>query len=105
MNVRYNTFLLYIIGCLLAACPAQAQTTPAGYEAKWKTVDSLSEKKGLTESALAIVNQVYALAKTENNDPQMIRSLIYRMTLGAINREDNLVKSIQELEKEEKEIQ
>jgi len=44
----------------------------------WSKVDSL-EKAGLTRSALAIVEQIYQKAKKENNSPQIIKSLIYKL--------------------------
>jgi uncharacterized protein YfaS (alpha-2-macroglobulin family) len=43
----------------------------------WKKVDSL-ENKGLTRSALEVVEEIYKTAKLENNDPQIIKSLFFK---------------------------
>ena len=47
-------------------------------EEAWKKIDSL-ENKGLTRSALKIVEQVYKKSLKENNPPQIIKSLIYKL--------------------------
>jgi hypothetical protein len=103
MHVRKYPLFSYLLfpAVLLLSCSLlNAQTSPAGYAAKWKTVDSLVEEKGLTESALTVVNRIYTLAKGENNVAQMIRSLVYRMNLRASYREDAIESSIKDLEKE-----
>ena len=51
------------------------------YEQQWKKIDSLITKKGLTQSALDEVDKIYASAKKEKNDAQVIKSLLYRMGL------------------------
>ncbi|MFI5152301.1 MAG: MG2 domain-containing protein, partial [Chitinophagales bacterium] len=77
-----------------------AQTGRANYDAKWKEIDSLYSKKGLTESALKKVNQVYALAKKEHNEPQAIKALIYRMSLTEKKEEGAIQKNIAGLNEE-----
>jgi hypothetical protein len=57
------------------------------YERQWKKVDSLLNKGGLTESALKEVNQIYALAKKEKNEPQQIKALTYRISLQGMKNE------------------
>ncbi|HXB91948.1 MAG TPA: MG2 domain-containing protein, partial [Puia sp.] len=84
----------------LLPCCVNAQTSAAMYEAKWKTVDSLSGKAGLTESALAAVKRIYDLARQEKNDAQLIRALIYRRDLRSMNSQDDIDSTIAELEKE-----
>ena len=103
MNVRTKASILsclLALSYLLSSGPLMAQPGPSGYESKWKAVDSLSGQKGLTESALAVVNGIYAQARRENNDAQMIRALIYRGYLSSLNHEDAEVTSVKELEKE-----
>lgn len=73
------------------------------YESEWKKVDSL-ENKGLTESALKIVESIYNNAKQENNSPQIIKALIYRAKFYSYKEEDALVKSILEIEKDAEEL-
>lgn len=57
------------------------------YDKLWKKVDSLLNKSGLTESALKEVNQIYALAKKEKNEPQQIKALTYRIALDREKQE------------------
>ncbi|MFN7014228.1 MAG: hypothetical protein ACK4ON_08175, partial [Bacteroidia bacterium] len=73
------------------------------YNSEWKKVDSL-EKKGLTESALKVVESIYKSAKQENNSPQVIKALIYRAKFYSYKEEDALVKSILFLEKDAEEL-
>ncbi|MBC7827916.1 MAG: alpha-2-macroglobulin, partial [Chitinophagaceae bacterium] len=77
-----------------------AQIKPNDYKNSWKKIDSLVNKKGLTQSALAEVDKIYALAKKEKNDAQIIKALLYRMNLQQVREEDALQKNIRELEKE-----
>lgn len=70
------------------------------YERAWKKVDSLFEKKGLTQSALAEVNKIYTIAKAGKNDAQVIRSLLYMSTLAQARQDDGLLKMITNLEAE-----
>jgi len=78
----------------------QAQNRPVNYEEKWKIIDSLVFRKGLTETALSRVNSLYLIAKREKNDPQLIKSLIYKMHLQQVKQEDNENRNIEELQKE-----
>jgi uncharacterized protein YfaS (alpha-2-macroglobulin family) len=69
------------------------------YASQWKKVED-AQKKGLTKSALAEVDKIYNLAKKSNNDPQIIKSLLFKITLQQNIGEDASVKSIDSLEKE-----
>jgi len=69
------------------------------YSKQWKQVDELT-KKGLTKSALDETVKIYETAKKENNDPQIIKALLYRITLGRNLEENANVKSIALIEKE-----
>jgi uncharacterized protein YfaS (alpha-2-macroglobulin family) len=48
------------------------------YKSAWNKVDSL-ENKGLTRSALEVVEEIYKTAKLENNEPQIIKSLFFKL--------------------------
>ena len=72
------------------------------YFTEWKKVDSL-ENKGLTESALKMVESIYKNAKQDNNPPQIIKALIYRAKYY-YKEEDALVKSILQIEKDAEEL-
>jgi hypothetical protein len=92
--------LYLLISFCLALSTLMAQNKPNDYITSWKKIDSLINKRGLTESALTEVNKIYALAKKEKNDAQIIKALLYRMNLQQLKQEDAVQKNIQELEKE-----
>lgn len=69
------------------------------YDKLWKRVDSC-ENKGLTESALKIVEAIYAKAKTESNAPQFVKAVIHRMKFESYKEEFSLEKSIIKLRNE-----
>ena len=78
----------------------QAQKPHFNYEEKWKQIDSLITKKGLTQSALQEVNNVYAYAKIEKNDAQLIKALLYKMNLQEAKWEDAEKINIADVENE-----
>jgi hypothetical protein len=78
---------------------AHSQTPIKKYEKEWKKVEAFNNKK-LPQSALAEVKKIYALAKKENQDAQVIKSLLYITGLQAETREDNEAFSIKEIETE-----
>ncbi len=69
------------------------------YDKQWKNVDELI-KKGLTKSALDETIKIYEIAKKEDNNPQIIKALLFRITLNSNLEEDANVKSIALVEKE-----
>ena len=69
------------------------------YEKEWKKVDSLTNK-GLTASALKVVEGIYTKAKTDNNPPQIVKSVIHRIKLEAYMEEYSVQKSIDKLNAE-----
>ncbi len=84
--------------------PQSSKKQPAGLQARqltslWKQVDSLVSL-GQPKSALELVNEIYTRSKTENNDPQTIKSVIYRIRLNSEFQEDFLIKTIVELQNE-----
>ena len=91
-------FLAFIFIFLILHVSAFAQ--PKNYEVQWKKVDSLIEKKNLPKSALEAVNKIYAQAKKEKQEAQIIKALVYKINLQQQNREENLLRSIQDVEKE-----
>src|SRR5690349_17586956 len=80
----------------LTRTSAQVKT----YAAQWKTVDELVQKKNLPKSALEEVKKIYARAKKEGQDAQVIKALVYMTSLQESTREDNYSLSIKEIEKE-----
>ncbi len=85
---------------LVAAAMAIAQNQKTDYDASWKKIDELVNKKGLPKSALTEVDAVYVKAKKEGNNPQLIRALIYKINLGESQDESSGINGIKEMEKE-----
>jgi len=69
------------------------------YNAAWKTVDSL-EQQGLTRSALEVVEEIYNAAKKDNNQPQFIKSVFYKLKYGNYIEEDSHVKIVNDVKAE-----
>ncbi|MCU0448614.1 MAG: MG2 domain-containing protein [Bernardetiaceae bacterium] len=63
------------------------------YPREWKQVDSLLNK-GLTESALKKVEQIYAKATKANNADQMVKALLFRLNLLEFREENAEVKQL-----------
>ena len=72
------------------------------YDKLWKRADSC-EQKGLTESALKVVEVIYAKAKIENNASQFAKAILHRMKFESQKEEFSLEKSIFKLQDEAKE--
>lgn len=70
------------------------------YTAAWKKVDELINKKGLTESALNEVKTIYDAAKKEKNNGQLLKAVLFRLSLQQEREEDAAEKTIKEVEKE-----
>jgi uncharacterized protein YfaS (alpha-2-macroglobulin family) len=97
MNYKYVLSCLFLSVLSLTLC---AQQKPNDYAAAWKKIDSLIQKKGLVQSAVAEINKIYARAKAEKNDPQLIKALVYRAGISESFTEDALEKTVKEFEKE-----
>lgn len=57
--------ILTVICAFLFLIQLSAQTNMNKYDKAWQKIDSLINKKGLTESALKEVNKIYAMARLE----------------------------------------
>jgi len=89
------SFIILTLWCLYA----NAQLRPGNYEALWKNVEQ-AVKKGLTKTALGEVKKIYALAKKEKQDAQLIKALIYQAGLNGSTEENASENSISALIKE-----
>lgn len=87
-------FLFFAITTMLQAQPK------FNYNSAWKKVDELISKKGLPESALKEVQNIYNYAKKEKNDGQLIKALVFRINIQQQKEEEADIKAIQQLEKE-----
>ena len=77
-----------------------SQTPVKTYQKEWKNVDDLITKKKLPKTALAEVKKIYALAKKEKQDAQIIKAVVYMVGLQRETREDNESLAIKEIENE-----
>ncbi|MEO5782237.1 MAG: alpha-2-macroglobulin, partial [Ginsengibacter sp.] len=94
---KYNLILIFIFLSFFLQTNLFAQVKD--YNKQWKQVEELT-KKGLTKSALDVTLKIYETAKKDNNDPQIIKALLYRITLGRNLEENTNVKSVALVEKE-----
>lgn len=69
------------------------------YAKTWSQVDKMVND-GLPKSAIKLVDEIYQTAKEEGNSPQLIKSLIYRVSLQSRFQEDHISKSISYFEEE-----
>lgn len=99
MNTKNFFSTLILMAMMFCLNDANAQQRQNDYAAQWEKIDAFVSK-GLTKSALAEVNKIYASAKKANNDAQIIKSLLYQMTLTQNIEEDAAEKNIQKFESE-----
>jgi hypothetical protein len=93
-----NLFLTITLSGLFTM-PSNSQPPVKNYEKEWKKVEEFN-KKNLPKSALAEVKKIYTLAKKDQQDAQVIKSLVYMTGLQSETRENNEILSIKEIEKE-----
>ncbi len=79
--------------------PKPSSPSSTRFTISWMQADSLANL-GQPKSALEIVNKIYAQAKKEKNDPQVIKAIIYRIRLNSDFQDDFLEKTIADLQKE-----
>ena len=92
--------ILFFASFCLSAFLVHAQQAAFGYEAKWKAIDSLIQRKGLTQSALSEVNKLAVVARKEKNDPQLIKALVYRLSLEQSRTDSGVLFAIKDLDGE-----
>ncbi|MDQ2721185.1 MAG: MG2 domain-containing protein [Bacteroidota bacterium] len=93
------TATIFFIISFFSLSNLNAQKLMNEYAAQWKNVEDL-QKKGLAKSALIETNKIYNLAKKNSNDPQIIKSLLFKINLQQNIQEDANVKSIDSLEQD-----
>jgi hypothetical protein len=80
---------LILTSLILLTQYLSAQQKITDYNNRWKIVDSLINKKGLSQSALEEVNKIYILAKKDGQDAQVIKALVYQAGLQQMTEESN----------------
>lgn len=76
-----------------------ANPLPDDYEPQWRVIDSL-DQNGLVRSALEKVDELYEQAKRDDNAPQLVKILIYRLKYHIQTEEDGLPFAIERLQAE-----
>jgi tetratricopeptide (TPR) repeat protein len=80
--------------------PTQNLNAPPGdYAEAWKRIDSL-ENQGLYKSALEAAEELQKRARADNNDAQVVKTLLYRGKYITQLQEDGFVKAVALLEEE-----
>ncbi|AYB34312.1 alpha-2-macroglobulin family protein [Chryseolinea soli] len=97
-------FLARIVALSLILNIALAQTksvpmTPFNYEKAWKEVADF-ESKGLPQSALTVVNTIYAQAKKDANAPQLVKAVVHKLKFTEYEEEDEFAKNLAVVEAE-----
>ncbi|MEZ5082907.1 MAG: alpha-2-macroglobulin family protein [Bacteroidales bacterium] len=69
------------------------------YDADWKKIDSLVGK-GLPKSALELTEKIYTKAQSENNYPQFIKAILYKIKLNADYTEEFIERTVNDLNAE-----
>ncbi|QKZ11578.1 alpha-2-macroglobulin family protein [Spirosoma sp. KUDC1026] len=94
---RFLIFLFTLIA--LGAHAQQTRKSVATYDPDWQRIDSLN-MKGLPQSALAIVDQIYKRAKAERNERQLVKAVIYRQSLQKYSDAGSTFQTVQSLQQE-----
>ena len=83
--------LLILLSVVLSSF---AYGNPKSYDSYWKEIDQLIEKQ-LPKSALPLLDEVYAKAEQEKNQPQQLKTITYRFKILNQIEEEPLVASIE----------
>jgi len=99
MQSAIKLIILSSLAIFISTKTIMAQKTVKNYTKEWKRVEQYSEK-GLPKSALAELNKIYALAKKEGQDAQVIKALLYKTQLMEEIEEEADTLAIKAVEKE-----
>ena len=97
MYTRIANALILIL--LTSSLMAQKKMT-YDYAARWKKIEDLISEKGQPLTALKAVDSIYAIARKENNDAQLLKALLYRTQLKMSRDVKSLPADIASMEKE-----
>jgi uncharacterized protein YfaS (alpha-2-macroglobulin family) len=100
--MKNNLFILGFLFILTQCVIAQNTTTPMSsfdFEKAWKEVTE-NENKGLPESALKVVNEIYTQAKAQNNSGQLVKAIIHQLKFTDAKEEDAFIKNLVRVKEE-----
>lgn len=95
---KLSTYFVIIITLALISS-FQGAHNNMDYNEQWLRAEAYA-KKGQPKSAMKIVDGIYKAAKAGDNAPQVIKSLIFRISLQSSYEEDHVINSISIFEKE-----
>ncbi len=92
--------LLFFLTTAFCSCAQTKKTMPThDYKNAWQQVTDF-ESKGLPESALKTVDEIYRQAKAESNDAQLVKAVIHQFKFKDQKEENPFVLNINALQKE-----
>lgn len=91
--------IITLITILLFSQMAQSQKNNESYKTLWKQVEKL-ESDALTKSALKLVTTISEKAKKENNEAQIVKTLLYTSKYAMTLEEDAQLKIIKDFKAE-----
>ncbi|MEJ2593883.1 MAG: alpha-2-macroglobulin family protein [bacterium] len=94
-----NSVFISLIAALVFIMLGSIAFPPQDYDKLWEKVYQL-EADGLPRSALDVVDNIYREARAEGNQPQLLKALIYRISLKSRFEEDHLADAIGYFESE-----
>ena len=92
--MRKTVFLLLLVGMVSSYCMSQQD-----FDKEWKQVQNFVDH-GLPQSALKIVDSIYAVSRTENNSVQFLKAALYQIRLRSDYQENFMETSINQLNQE-----
>jgi hypothetical protein len=96
--MRYSRHLLFSF-LFITAIFFQASAQVNHYAADWKLFEIYSQKN-LPKSALEVVKKIYAKAKRDHQDAQLIKSLVAMIDMQRENTENNEIAAFLDFDKE-----
>ena len=96
-NVQFTFLVLF--SCILFFT-AKTQTKMISYDSAWHKIDQLLKQRGLIQSALSEVKNIYTRAKKEKKDAQLIKALVYRLQLTGLTAPDEDISGFSTIETE-----
>lgn len=88
---------IFILALILIISPAFGPGQEPDYEKMWKEIEVVRDK-GLPRSALDLLDVLYKKAVGENNQPQLLKSVLFRINLSREITEDHLIETIRQTE-------
>src|ERR1700750_1453466 len=98
MRIKPFHFLVGTLS-LFISVSVFGQQPVKNYEKEWNRVESLI-KKNFPKSAVEQVKKIYQFAKSNKQDAQLIKSLVYIISLQSESTENSDVKAIADFEEE-----